>query len=81
MKLWIARDRVICEDREELQSIEHFIERHPTQEHLFGKLQLFYDKPLLINGEWGCARVIAEVESYMYPEVGCEECKAFILEK
>lgn len=81
MKVYIARDKVICEDREELHYIENYVERHPEQEYLFGKLQIFYDKPIIINGKWSYARVITEVESYMFPEIGCEECRVFTCEK
>ena len=72
--VYIARDdSVIPED------LEHAIERHPEREVEFAKLHIFYDTPQLeynpdwYNGkpryEWKNARIIAEVPSYMFPDI------------
>lgn len=59
--IWIARE----EDIEDKYS-DAFIP---------GILNLFYDKPSYIYNsekgrkEWGCARKIAEIPNYMYPDV------------
>lgn len=59
--IWIAREKDI-EDKY-------------SDAYIPGKLNLFYDSPLYVYNskterkEWGCARKIAEIPNYMYPDV------------
>ena len=62
--IWIAR--------------EEDIEDKYSDAYIPGKLNLFYDKPSYVYNsekrreEWGCARKIAEIPNYMYPDVTFE---------
>ena len=64
--IYIARDDGICYDEDERK----------TQ----GKLHLFYDTPLIDKDpqtntlKFDCARCIAEIPSYMYPEIKEGDC-------
>ena len=64
--IYIARDEGICYDEDE----------HKIQ----GKLHLFYDTPLIDKDtqtntlKFDCARCIAEIPSYMYPEIKEGDC-------
>ena len=64
--IYIARDEGICYDEDE----------HKKQ----GKLHLFYDTPLIDKDtqtntlKFDCARCIAEIPSYMYPEIKEGDC-------
>lgn len=62
-KLYIARD--------ENPSDEDWDIRSP------GKLHLFYDKPLIQDGKFVCARQITEIPSYMYPNIKDGDCYEF----
>lgn len=48
-----------------------------------GELNLFYDTPQLLSdvkdqiSYWGNARKIAEIPSYMYPQIRDKECYVF----
>lgn len=67
IKIWIARDE--GEWDEDAQKI--------------GNLHIFYDSPeLLFDGErkilhWSNARMIAQLPSYMYPQIKDKECFVF----
>ena len=64
--MYIARDEGICYDEDERKSQ--------------GKLHLFYDTPLINKNsqtntwKFDCARCIAEIPSYMYPEIKDGDC-------
>ena len=64
--MYIARDEGICYDEDERKSQ--------------GKLHLFYDTPLIHQDpqtntrKFDCARCIAEIPSYMYPEIKDGDC-------
>ena len=64
--IYIARDEGICYDEDE----------HKTQ----GKLHLFYDTPLIDKDpqtntlKFDCARCIAEIPSYIYPDIKEGDC-------
>ena len=64
--IYIARDEGICYDEDERKSQ--------------GKLHLFYDTPLINKNpqtntwKFDCARCIAEIPSYMYPEIKDGDC-------
>ena len=75
MKIYIARDRATFED----EAQENATRRHPEIEIQYAKLHLFYEKPELDwrSGKWNCAREAAEIKSYMFPEIRCEECMEF----
>lgn len=70
-KIWIARDEGLYDSKDE-------------DTKLVGKLHMFYDSPeLLYNSmtnsmNWGNARRICELPSYMYPNV--EDCKCIVYE-
>lgn len=77
MKIWIARDEADYEDE-----LIHYIERHPEKEREFGALHLFYDMPTyerrpLEKGKWIGGRTAAEIPSYLFPQIRCEECLEF----
>jgi len=80
MKIWIARDNAYSDDKD--FDLEHFLERHPESETEFGKLHLFYDKPIFVESSW-ChyawegGRVSADIPSYMFPNIKCGECLEF----
>ena len=63
--IYIARDEGVCYDDERKSQ---------------GKLHLFYDTPLIDKDpqtntlKFGCARCIAEIPSYMYPEIKEGDC-------
>ena len=64
--MYIARDEGICHDEGE----------HKSQ----GKLRLFYDTPLIDKDpqtntwKFDCTRCVAEIPSYMYPEIKEGDC-------
>ena len=64
--IYIARDEGVCYDEDD----------HKSQ----GKLHLFYDKPLIHKDlqtntrKFDCARCIAEIPSYMYPDIKDGDC-------
>lgn len=64
--MYIARDEGVCYDEDKYKSQ--------------GKLHLFYDKPLIHKDlqtntrKFDCARCIAEIPSYMYPEIKDGDC-------
>ena len=64
--MYIARDEGICYDEDE----------HKSQ----GQLHLFYDTPLIDKDpqtntlKFDCARCIAEIPSYMYPDIKEGDC-------
>ena len=64
--IYIARDEGICYDEDERKSQ--------------GKLHLFYDTPLINidpktnTRKFDCARCIAEIPSYTYPEIKDGDC-------
>ena len=64
--MYIARDEGVCYDEDE----------YKTQ----GKLHLFYDTPLIHKDpktdtyKFDCARCIAEIPRYMYPEIKNGDC-------
>lgn len=64
--MYIARDEGVCYDEDE----------HKTQ----GNLHLFYDTPLIHKDsqtntlKFDCARCVAEIPSYMYPEIKEGDC-------
>ena len=64
--MYIARDEGICYDEDERKSQ--------------GKLHLFYDTPLINKNpqtntwKFDCARCIAEIPSYMYPDIKEGDC-------
>lgn len=73
--IWIARD-----DAKVPEDVQHFVERHPEKITEYGKLHIFYEKPLGRNskGEWVGARDMVEnAKDYMFPEIKCGECKPF----
>lgn len=43
-----------------------------------GDLHIFYDKPIMKNGRWDCARKICDVDRYMFPNVKDGECLRYI---
>lgn len=61
-KLYIARD--IGEDDEDNTNHK-------------GNLHIFYDTPELYYGKWINARKIADIPSYMYPEIEDGQCCCF----
>ena len=71
--MYIARDEGVCYDEDE--------DDHKSQ----GKLHLFYDKPLIHRvpqtntRKFDCARCIAEIPSYMYPEIKDGDCYEIII--
>lgn len=75
MKIYIARDRAVFDD----EAAENWARRHPETEIQYGKIHLFYEKPELDHktGKWECARKAAEIKTYMFPEIRCEECAEF----
>ena len=64
--MYIARDEGVCYDEDKYKSQ--------------GKLHLFYDTPLIRRDpqtntrKFDCARCIAEIPSYMYPEIKDGDC-------
>ena len=70
--IYIARDKAVVPD-----DMVHFLERHPEKEYEFGRLHVFYEKPLWKGKEWCGAREICDAKSYMFPEIGCGECACF----
>ena len=64
--IYIARDEGICYDEDERKSQ--------------GNLHLFYDTPLIHRDpqtntlKFDCARCIAEIPSYMYPDIEEGDC-------
>ena len=64
--MYIARDEGVCYDEDKYKSQ--------------GKLHLFYDTPLIRRvpqtntWKFDCARCIAEIPSYMYPEIKDGDC-------
>ena len=64
--IYIARDEGVWYDEDD----------HKTQ----GKLHLFYDTPLIHRDaqtntlKFDCARCIAEIPSYMYPDINEGDC-------
>lgn len=79
-KLWIARDEAVFEDSNER---EYILDYKQDCELLYGELNIFYDKPELGrdnngNNVWINARKIATIPSYMFPEIKCEQCAAFV---
>ena len=66
-KLWIARD---CNQYNDWDEVEP------------GNLTIFYDEPVLQchtrGNMWGCARQLATIPIYMYPEINPGECKVFV---
>ena len=75
MKIYIARDRAVFEDEQQ----ERFVRRHPEKENQYGRLRLFYEKPIFNHqtGVWEQARGVAENKNYMFPQIKCEECAEF----
>ena len=64
--MYIARDEGVCYDEDKYKSQ--------------GKLHLFYDTPLIHKEpktntlKFDCARCIAEIPSYMYPDIKEGDC-------
>lgn len=79
-KLWVARDEAIVPEED-----EHFLEKCPEQEYRWGKLHIFYDRPLLevVNGvhKWGSARKLVTIDSYYFPDIKCGCCGVFTLKE
>lgn len=75
MKIYIARDRAVFEDEAE----ENYVRRHPEIENQYGRLRLFYETPTFNHktGVWEQARGAAEIKTYMFPQIRCEECAEF----
>ena len=72
--IYIARDNAMVPD-----DMAHYIERHPEDEIQYAKLHIFYDTPIWnASGYWGCAREMAEIPNYMFPEVKQGECLEFL---
>lgn len=72
-------DKEICDTKSNPKYIwiarEEDIEDKYSDAFIPGVLNLFYDKPSYVYNsekgrkEWGCARKIAEIPNYMYPDV------------
>lgn len=75
MNIYIARDRAVFED----EAQENHVSRHPEHEIQYGRLRLFYERPTFNQktGIWEQARGAAEIKSYMFPQIRCEECAEF----
>ena len=43
----------------------------------YAKLNIFYDMPTWDGKNWNYSRKICEIDSYMFPEIGCGECFEF----
>ena len=76
--IYVARDNAVVPE-----DMVHYIERHPEKEIEFAKLHIFYDTPIWnsngmsCQGHWECARQMAEVPNYMFPEIKQGECLEF----
>lgn len=66
-KLWVARDFDQWNDWDVIEP---------------GNLTIYYDKPILQHfsrGDmWVCARTVAILPTYMFPEINPGECRVFV---
>jgi len=73
--LWIARDAAVVPD-----SARDLCDEYPEQRRLRTRLAVYYDKPQwdAYRKAWTCAREMAEIPNYMYPEIAERQCRRFV---
>ena len=73
--LWIARDSAVVPD-----SARRLCDEYPEQRRLRTRLAVYYDKPQwdAYRKVWACAREMADIPNYMYPEIAEGQCRRFV---
>ena len=73
--LWIARDSAVIPS-----TVRQLCDAYPEQRRLRTRLTVYYDKPQwdAYQKAWTCAREMADIPNYMYPEIAEGQCRRFV---